>query len=159
MKTAPFSIPDGLSELRSELPLVVEIIARSACWVHPEAFHALPVWYPETARGRLAYRADWKSAYKTKNRVTSDVSIDRETNIRAGHAFMGALGAKKTPNWTICHIWSVDDPKFSKSNTVVQDPRYYSCVGNMVWLPTPLKGFTDSMPEIKLMLRHCAHNL
>jgi hypothetical protein len=29
----------------------------------------------------------------------------------------------------------------------------------MVLLPTPLKAFTDSMPEIKTMLRICARNL
>jgi hypothetical protein len=29
----------------------------------------------------------------------------------------------------------------------------------MVWLPTPLKGFTDAVPEIKLMLRCCAYHL
>ena len=41
----------------------------------------------------------------------------------------------------------------------MQNRRYYSCVGNMVWLPTPLKGFTDAVPEIKLILRHCAFHL
>ena len=29
----------------------------------------------------------------------------------------------------------------------------------MVWLPTPLKGFTDTLPEIKAMLRVCAFHL
>jgi hypothetical protein len=29
----------------------------------------------------------------------------------------------------------------------------------MVWLPTPLKGFTDAVPEIKRMLRVCAFHL
>jgi hypothetical protein len=36
---------------------------------------------------------------------------------------------------------------------------FFSCVGNMVLLPTPLKAFTDTMPEIKSMLRICARNL
>src|ERR1700758_4666496 len=39
------------------------------------------------------------------------------------------------------------------------DRKFFSCVGNMVVLPTPLKAFTDTMPEIKAMLRICARNL
>ena len=35
----------------------------------------------------------------------------------------------------------------------------FSCVANMVLLPTPLKAFTDSMVEVKAMLRICARNL
>ena len=29
----------------------------------------------------------------------------------------------------------------------------------MVWLPTPLKGFTDAVPEIKKILRICAFHM
>ena len=29
----------------------------------------------------------------------------------------------------------------------------------MIWLPTSLKGFTDTLPEIKAMLRVCAFHL
>jgi hypothetical protein len=29
----------------------------------------------------------------------------------------------------------------------------------MVWLPTPLKGFTDTIPEVKSILRVCAFHL
>ena len=39
------------------------------------------------------------------------------------------------------------------------DRRFFSCVGNMVLLPTPLKVFTDTLPEVKAMLRICARNL
>ena len=63
------------------------------------------------------------------------------------------------PNWSCCHIWGVDDATYQKSNDVVSDHRFYSCVGNMVLLPTPLKAFTDTMREIKAMLRICARNL
>jgi hypothetical protein len=53
----------------------------------------------------------------------------------------------------------VDDPTFQRANDVVSDHRFYSCIGNMVLLPTPLKAFTDTMPEVKAMLRICARNL
>lgn len=159
MSSEPFFVPDGLEEIRGALPMVVELLARTARWVHPDTFHALPLWYPETARGQPMFDARWSRVYENTDRETKAVSRKREPNIKAGNALRTALGARKTPNWTVCHIWGVDDPKFQESNRVVRDPRYYSCVGNMVWLPTPLKGFTDSMPEIKRMLRTCAFHL
>jgi len=39
------------------------------------------------------------------------------------------------------------------------DRCFFSCVGNMVLLPTPLKAFTDAMPEVKNMMRICTRNL
>jgi hypothetical protein len=154
-----FTVPGGLDEIRNELPYVVALLAQTARWVHPDTFRALPLWFPETARGRPMYDAAWTRVYKNKDRETKSVVEKREPNIRAGKAMRAALGASKADNWAVCHIWGVDDPAFQKSNRVVRDPRYYSCVGNMVWLPTPLKGFTDSMPEIKLILRTCAFQL
>ncbi len=155
----PFTVLDGLEAIRPELPRVVEMIATTTKWVHPETFRALPVWFPETARGRPSYDASWSSQYKNTNRTTGKTVEKNEPNIKAGKAFKAALGVAKTSNWTVCHIWGVDDPKFQKTNGVVRDPRFYSCVANMVWLPTPLKGFTDAVPEIKLMLRVCAFHL
>ena len=40
-----------------------------------------------------------------------------------------------------------------KANSVVQDNRFFSCIANVILLPTPLKAFTDVMPEVKAMLR------
>lgn len=153
------AIPDGLDELKQETPLVIALISRTARWVHPDSFRALPVWYPETARGRSSYDAKWSKVYQNTNRATGRVTEKFEPNIKAATAFVKALGVRKPGNWTVCHIWGVDDPKFQTSNHVVRDPRFYSCVANMVWLPTPLKGFTDAVPEIKLMLRTCAFHL
>src|SRR5260370_17761064 len=60
MKTASsFHVPDGLSEIKNELPLIMEMIARTARWVHPKTFKALPIWCPDTARGFLRYDARW----------------------------------------------------------------------------------------------------
>ena len=153
------TIPDGLDELRHALPTIVDLISRTARWVHPDTFQMLPVWYPETARGQPMYDAKWERIY-TNTTGESGRTADRfEPNIRAGRALARALGTRKRPNWTVCHIWGVDDPKFQNPNRIVQDPRFYSCVGNMVWLPTPLKGFTDCVPEIKRMLRTCVFHL
>lgn len=141
------------------MPSIIELIVRTAKWVHPDSFHALPLWYPETARRQRVFDARWQRGYRNTNRLTAAVTDKFEPNIRARRAFLAALGARPMKNWTVCHIWGVDDPRFQRNNRVVCDPRYYSCVANMVWLPTPLKGFTDVVPEIKRMLRTCSFYL
>jgi len=62
-----------------------------------------------------------------------------ESNTYGNKAMAIALGIKKKdrPNWSCCHIWGVDDARYQLSNVVVMDCRFYSCVGNMVLLPTP----------------------
>ena len=151
-----YAVPDGLAEIEREMASVMNLIARTARWVHPEIFNELPIWCPDTARGRPRWNATWTEVQRD-GRGREKV----EENIRAGNAFMKALGVigGKPPNWTCCHIWGYDDPKFAGRSSVVQDPRYYSCVGNIVWLPTPLKGFTDAVPWIKECLRVCAFHL
>lgn len=154
-----FAVPDGLDELQHEMPRIIDIIVRTAKWVHPDSFRALPVWYPETARRQPVFDAGWQRVYTNTNKLTASVTEKFEPNIRARKAFLAGLGARPTRNWTVCHIWGVDDPRFQTNNRVVCDPRFYSCVANMVWLPTPLKGFTDAVPEIKRMLRTCSFYL
>ena len=155
------SIRDGNKEIENELPKIVEIIARTARWVHPRTFHELPVWCPYIARGDRMYDATWTNQYNNKHRGTGESRGKIEANISAGNALVATLGVvgAKPKNWTVCHIWGYDDPKFSKDGSVVRDPRFYSCIGNMVWIPTPLKGFTDAVPQIKTMLRTCAFYL
>ena len=127
----------------------------------PETFRLLPVWYPAYARGEAFYKNNW-SEPQTNTKRSSGVSVHKvEGNIYANNALTLAVGWRKQtrPNWSCCHIWGVDDDKFQKANSVVQDRRFYSCVGNMVLLPTPLKAFTDTMQDVKAMLRVCARNL
>lgn len=146
-------IPDGLTEIEHALPAVLDVIAQTARWVNPMTFKQLPVWCPDTARGAPRFNAAWTE------RCVSGRGVEKvEENIRAGRALFEALGVigTKPKNWTVCHIWGYDDEGFIGRSNVVQDPRYYSCIGNMVWLPTPLKGFTDAVPSIKFALRLAA---
>jgi hypothetical protein len=154
-------IPDGNEEIAAEIPLIVEIVARTARWVHPETFRALPVWCPWTARGRPLYEKSWQRRATNTRRDTKQTSEKFEANVDAGKALMAALGtaSPKPGNWTVCHIWGYDDDAFMSQSGIVRNPRYYSCVANMVWLPTPLKGFTDALPDMKTMLRSCAFHL
>ncbi len=154
-------IPDGNAEIADKIPLIVEIIARTCRWVHPDTFRQLPVWCPWTARGRPLYDSTWQRRY-TNTKRTTNVAVEKfEGNVAASKSLVTALGvaSPKPRNWTVCHIWGYDDPAFATQGSIVQDPRYYSCIANMVWLPTPLKGFTDALPEIKVMLRTCAFYL
>lgn len=156
-----FHVPDGNEAIRADIPAIVELIERTAHWVHPDTFRALPVWAPHTARGRPLYDASWTRRYTNTRRATGLTAEKFEGNVAALNALVAALdvASPKPKNWTVCHIWGYDDPSFAESSNVVQDPRYFSCVANMVWLPTSLKGFTDTFPEIKEMLRTCSFYL
>ena len=116
----------------------------------------------EAHRGSPLCSADWTRRYTNTRRSTGETAEKSDTNTRANWALWQALGfprGRKPKNWTVCHIWGIDDPDFQQCNVVVQDPRFYTCVANMVALPTPLKAFTDSVPEVKLILRVCAYYL
>lgn len=156
-----FHVPDGNEALRADLPAIVELIERTARWVHPDTFRALPLWAPQTARGRPLYDSAWTRRYTNTRKATGITAEKFEGNVAALNALVAALGvaSPKPKNWTVCHIWGYDDPSFAERSNVVQDPRYFSCVANMVWLPTSLKGFTDTIPEIKAMLRVCSFHL
>lgn len=154
---------DGLDALRLEIGAaeIARLIEKTARWVAPETFQLLPVWYPEHARRRHFNNAGWSEPRMNRNRTTGATVHKAEGNIYANKALTLALGLRQSsrPNWSCCHIWGVDDATYQKANAVVSDHRFYSCVANMVLLPTPLKAFTDTMPEIKAMLRICARNL
>jgi hypothetical protein len=148
-------IPDGLREIADEMPIIMEMIARTSRWVHPEVFKALPVWRPDTARALPRYKADWITRAENKGAPKA------EGNVAASSSLMSALGivGRKPAHWTTCHIWGYDDAGFVGRSRIIQDRRYFSCVGNMVLLPTPLEGFTDAVPSIKHQLRVCAYHL
>lgn len=156
-----FVIPDGNEAPRGDIPAVVELIERTALWVNPETFRRLPVWAPYMARGRSLYNAEWNRRYTNTRKATGVTAEKVEGNVAALKALQAALGVTnpKPKNWTVCHIWGYDDSSYAQRSEVVQDPRYYSCLANMIWLPTPLKGFTDALPEVKDMLRVCAFQL
>ncbi|WP_294309718.1 hypothetical protein [Sphingomonas yabuuchiae] len=159
-RAGSIGLGDGLDALRAELSLieVMRLIERTARWVDPATFRLLPVWYPEHSRRGLFYKADWSAPQMNRNRQTGVEVHKHEGNNYAAKALTQALGlrGRNRPNWSCCHIWGVDDATYASTNVIVQDPRYYSCVANMVLLPSPLKAFTDVMPEVKAMLRACA---
>jgi hypothetical protein len=156
-------ITDGLEALQNVVSIreIGTWIERTARWVSPETFKLLPLWFPEHGRRGLFYKANWSQPQMNKNRATGHSVHKSEGNVHANKALTLALGlrSKHRPNWSCCHIWGVDDASYQLSNSIVMDRRFFSCVGNMVLLPTPLKAFTDTMPDVKAILRICARNL
>jgi hypothetical protein len=159
----PDSSSDGLDVLKKVISLreIASLVERTAQWVAPETFALLPVWFPEYARRELFYKNNWSEPQMNTSRTTGRSVHKFEGNLYANEALTLALGLKKRlrPNWSCCHIWAIDDAKYQQSNVVVMDHRFYSCVGNMVLLPTPLKAFTDTIADLKAMIRICASNL
>ena len=136
---------------------ILDLVARTARWVHPETFRALPLWYPAFHRGMELYNANWATpAIYSKGKTKGQRK--RETNYRARDALKAALGGRGG-NWTCCHIWGYDDDSFGSSGSMRHDRRFYTCVGNMVLLPTAVKALTDSMPRVQEALRFCAWQL
>ncbi len=150
-------IGDGLKAMNRVIDPkeIARLIGELARWVDPEIFRLLPVWHPETARKQALFKAGWQEVQ------TNNGKPKFEGNSKANAALSRALGISKKarPNWSCCHIWGNDDASFSKGNSEVNDPKYYSCIANMVLLPNPLKAFTDSVPEVKSALRLAAFQL
>ena len=138
---AGFYIPGGNDARRDDIPVLVELIECIARWVNPETFRRLPVRCPHTARGQPLYDAGWTRRCTNTRKATSIKPEEFEGNVAALQALVAALDVAS--NWTDCHIWGYDDPSFAQQSSIFQDPRYFSCVASMVWLPTPLKGLTD----------------
>ena len=157
------SLPDGLAALRDVLKLseVMRLIEHTARWVDPDTFRLLPLWYPEHARRTYFFKKNWSEPQMNRNRQSGHTEHKREGNVHANMALTQALGLRSDdrPNWSCCHIWGIDDALYQEANAIVQDRRFFSCVANMVLLPTPLKAFTDTMQDVKAMLRICARHL
>jgi len=151
------ALTDGLDAfkeacLRVGIP-VMDLIVHTARWIDPAVVRELPVWYPAFHRGMELFKADWKTPQVDKNGIRS-----RETNYRANWTIDDALGGKGS-NWTCCHIWGYSDPTFQQKGSLTHNPRYYTCLPNLVLLPTPVKALTDSMPEVQQALRVCSWHL
>ncbi len=110
---------------------LVPLIETTCWWVHPNTFREMPVWFPETARRQPMYNADYTRQYTNTRKQTGETINKVEPNIHAAKALVRALGIpsrKKPYNWTVCHVWGIDDHTYQRPNTIVQDPHYYSCV-------------------------------
>lgn len=150
-------LADGIEEFRKHIdPATVGgLLAATSRWVDPETFKLLPVWHPYTARKAPLYSEGWTRP------ATNKGEPKYEGNVAANKTLTESLGlaAAHRTNWTCCHIWGNDDATFQSSQSEVNDRRYFTCPANMILVPTPLKAFTDSVPEVKAAIRYAARLL
>jgi|GEM_PF-414608 len=149
-------LPDGLAAFTESIakrkldlyPLLNEV----SYWVHPKTFQYMPIWYPEFARKVPLYQVNWTTRQLNNGREKF------EGNVHGRFSLLAALGQPDGADvkWTCCHIWGLNG---IEDNPVVKDHRFYSCVGNMLFLPTPFKALSDSVPAVKALLRVMAYNL
>jgi hypothetical protein len=92
-----FQVPDGNEILKSDIPAVAEPIARTARWVHPDTFRALPVWAPHAARGQPLFDAGWSRRYTNTRKATGITSEKFEGNAAAAQALFAALDVQPPP--------------------------------------------------------------
>lgn len=144
-------MPDGLDTFRAacvEIGIpVMDLIARTARWVDPRVVSVFPVWYPAFYRRMPLFMEDWKTPRLLKGKEPYF-----ETNSRANSTIKSALGWKNA-NWTCCHVWGYSDSTFQERGSLTYDPRYYTCVPNLVLLPTPVKALTNSMRDVQQALQ------
>ncbi len=148
---------DGVEEFKRNVDpqAIANLVSITARWVDPDTFALLPVSSPHTYRKAPLYKSDWQE------RQTNRSAPKHEGNVAANIALTKALGLKSSErkNWSCCHIWGNDDASFQSAESEVNNPRYFTCLANMVLLPSPLKAFTDTIPEIKAALRIAAYTL
>ncbi|MGP6088774.1 hypothetical protein [Antarctobacter jejuensis] len=148
---------DGLKFLGEHLEpsVVARILEACTLWIDPKCYALLPTWSPYTYRKAPLFKANWI------DRQTNKEVPKHEGNVAASKAqnrYLGIKGrnADTRPNWACCHVWGNDDPRFQSAHAEVNDPRYFTCPANMVLVPSPLKTFTDTIPEVKAALRYAA---
>jgi hypothetical protein len=148
---------DGLDTFKTaclemQIP-VMDLIVRTARWADPAVVTELPVWYPAFRRGMELFKADWNRPQLRQDRTRS-----LETNYRANWTIHAAVGYKG-PNWTCCHVWGYSDLSFQQRGSLTYRHQYYTCLPNLLLLPSPVKALTDCMPEVQQAIRVCSWQL
>lgn len=144
---------DGNAVLRDSPSItkaLIQIVAETSYWCDPELYKAMPIWYPEAARGNIQYNSEWEKPYLTREKAEK-----KEANQKA-KMVMRILSGGEISNWTCCHIWGYDDPKFRKVGSPTRTSEYYTCPANLILLPNALSSLTDSLTDLKECLRYHA---
>jgi hypothetical protein len=103
LKENGFHVPDGNTILKSDIPAIAELIARTARWVHPDTFRALPVWAPHAARGQPLFDAGWSRRYTNTRKATGITSEKFEGNVAAAYLKRVSAGSLPSSFSRQCH--------------------------------------------------------
>ncbi|MGC9781269.1 MAG: hypothetical protein HZR80_18655 [Candidatus Heimdallarchaeota archaeon] len=118
-----------------------EIIQHLSIWLEPEFYINLPIILPYSVRERTSSydrlkkdkKDNWGSA--NKNGYVIDDNTDIKDFIRRSEVRNSKYYYKNKPytGFIACHIWA---------NTT-ENPKLFSFIPNLVWLPTPIAGLSD----------------
>ena len=130
-------LASGTARLGVKLPALV---ASCGLWAHPRVFQECRkldpngAWFPNTRRARKDEK---------RGEVVNGITLD--DNSKANQAIKKAVfGSGVMPKrYGACHIW----PKSC------YDPRYHTCIANLVLLPVALASLTDHDPEVIACLK------
>ena len=143
---------DGLQLLemaeRETTTDLAALVAAASVWANPKIHDILKangrfgLWYPATRRYR-------KGATERKGQILDGIRLD--DNTYANYALKNALplGARAYLNYSVCHIWPES----------CYDDRCYTCIANLVLVPSPLMSITDCHPATQNALRYRAWEL
>ncbi|WP_372050734.1 hypothetical protein PJ900_20430 [Tistrella mobilis] len=122
------------------------LVASCTLWAHPRVFQERRkldlngAWFPNTRRARKD---------EERGNVVNGIILD--DNSKANAAIKKAVfGSGVIPErYSACHIW----PKSC------YDPRYHTCIANLVLLPAALASLTDHDPEVIACLKYRSFEL
>lgn len=114
---------------------LVELVAATTLWVHPEIVRSVPVVFPATRR---------KSSGEVRGAVIDGVRI--HSNMPSQEAFWAARGEKKNAyvNATVCHLYR-ESPKLPEHNTHL---------ANLCVMPQGLESLSEWPPIAAALQRH-----
>ena len=120
---------------------IIDLVQNYSIWLSPEFYHSIPIFLPYSVRERTSWQYrqknlngdNWGSA-NNKGYVIDDNS-DIKDFIRNANIINNRFSDNQKPStgFIACHIWP---------NTT-SNPRLYSFIPNIVWLPRPIAKLSD----------------
>lgn len=118
-----------------------DVIQNLSIWLEPDFYINMPIILPYSVRERTSSydrlkkngKDNWGSA--NRNGYVIDDNTDIKDYIRSSEIKNSRYYTKHKPytGFIACHIWE---------NTT-ENPKLFSFVPNLVWLPTPIAGLSD----------------
>lgn len=136
---------DGLVELDQPIArrVLIDLVSKTSYWADKKVFKHLRdknkfgVWYEHVARGR------------PKGTVRKKTLLDDNTyaNYAIKRALAGDHRMFRPRSFRVCHIY---DGK-------TKDHRYYTCIANLVLLPSAIHSLTDHYKPVMDVLKYRAY--
>jgi len=125
---------------------LANLVAATGLWASPEIHAALagasdaPAWYPKTQRA---------GAGQKRGTFVGEVRLD--DNTYANVAIKRALGLspRNVVGFEVCHVWP----------GTTYDPRYHTCIANLILLPRSLASLSDHDATVQRAIQYRSFEL